>query len=155
MYNDLGTNSFDFRIHFCCLHSFIIFYIETAKWSHQIGTLRAKDLRKNEPILQEVGSTHVPHTQPVFRVVLLHKRASGPWLISRYYNIISTFLVGILSIKYFWGGTVGNAYTFQIAFWYGADFKRSSCEKWTFARNHFGYRGNDRALAGCTWIPHH
>ena len=28
--------------------------------------------RKNESILQERGSTHVPPTQPVFRVILLH-----------------------------------------------------------------------------------
>ena len=37
----------------------------------QIGTLRAKDLRKNVSILQNGGSAHFPHTQPVIRVVLL------------------------------------------------------------------------------------
>ena len=37
----------------------------------QIGTLRAKDIRKNVFILQKGGSTHFPHTQPVIRVVLL------------------------------------------------------------------------------------
>ena len=40
----------------------------------QIGTLTAKDLRKNAFILQEGGSTHVLSTQPVIRVVLLHKK---------------------------------------------------------------------------------
>ena len=38
----------------------------------QIGTLRAKDPRKNVLILQEGGSTPVPPTPPVIRVVLLH-----------------------------------------------------------------------------------
>ena len=32
-------------------------------------SLRAKGLRKNLPVLQEVGSTHILLTQPVFRVV--------------------------------------------------------------------------------------
>ena len=38
----------------------------------QIGTLRAKDLRKNVSILQEGGLTPVSHTLLVIRVVLLH-----------------------------------------------------------------------------------
>ena len=41
----------------------------------QIGTLRAKDLRKHVTIFQKGGSTHVPPTLLVIRVVLLHKRA--------------------------------------------------------------------------------
>ena len=38
----------------------------------QIGTLRAKDLRKNVSILQEGGLTPVPYTLLVIRVVFLH-----------------------------------------------------------------------------------
>ena len=38
----------------------------------QIGILRAKDLRKNVPILQEGGFTPAPSTLLVIRVVLLH-----------------------------------------------------------------------------------
>ena len=41
----------------------------------QIGTLRAKDLRKNVSILQKRGLTTVPPTQPIVRLVLLHKQA--------------------------------------------------------------------------------
>ena len=43
----------------------------------QIGILRAKDLWKNIAILQEGGSTHVPPTQPVIRVFLLHKQGDN------------------------------------------------------------------------------
>ena len=38
----------------------------------QIGTLRAKDLRKNVSILQEGGFTPAPPTPLVIRVVLPH-----------------------------------------------------------------------------------
>ena len=41
----------------------------------QIGTLRAKDLRKNVPVFQGGGSTPAPPTPPIIRVVLLQKRA--------------------------------------------------------------------------------
>ena len=70
---------------YCSSQIFRLRHLAPFDWKFlQIGTLRAKDLRKNEPILQEVGSTHVPLTQPVFRVVLLQKRASGQRLLSRY-----------------------------------------------------------------------
>ena len=70
---------------YCNSQSFRLRHLAPFDWKFlQIGTLRAKDLRKNEPILQEVGSTHIPLTQPVFRVVLLQKRASRQRLMSRY-----------------------------------------------------------------------
>ena len=41
----------------------------------RIGTLRAKDLRKNVPILQKGGFTPAPLTLLAIRVVLLQKQA--------------------------------------------------------------------------------
>ena len=47
-------------------------YLAPFDWKFlQIGTQRAKDIRKNVFILQKGGSTHFPHTQPDIRVVLL------------------------------------------------------------------------------------
>ena len=71
----LGTSlKFDF---YCNSQSFRLRHLAPFDWKFlQIGTLRAKDLRRNEPILQEVGSTHIPLIQSVFRVVLLQKRAN-------------------------------------------------------------------------------
>ena len=38
----------------------------------KIGTLRAKDIRKNVPVLQVRGSAPAPPTSPIIRVVLPH-----------------------------------------------------------------------------------
>ena len=68
-------NKSDFH---CNSQSFRLRHLAPFDWKFlQIGTLRAKDLRRTEPILQEVGSTHIPPLiQSVFRVVLLQKRAN-------------------------------------------------------------------------------
>ena len=41
----------------------------------KLGSVSVKDIRKNVPISQVGGSSHVPSTPPVVWVVLLHKRA--------------------------------------------------------------------------------
>ena len=57
---------------YCNSQSFRLRHLAPFDWKFlQIGTLRAKDLRKNVSILQKGGSTHFPHTQSVIRVVLL------------------------------------------------------------------------------------
>ena len=61
----------------------------------QIGTQRAKDLRKNGLILQKGASTHIPHKQPVIRVVLLQKRSNA---------LIKTFAIPL----YFGEGLILN-----------------------------------------------
>ena len=59
---------------------YINFFVQSLKHGHlpqfdwkclQIGTLRAKGIRKNVFILQKGWSTQFPHTQPVIGVVLL------------------------------------------------------------------------------------
>ena len=55
--------------------SFRLRHLAPFDWKFlQIGTQRAKDLRKNVSILQQGGLTTVPPTQPVVRLVLLHKQ---------------------------------------------------------------------------------
>ena len=63
---------------YCSSQIFRLRHLAPFDWKFlQIGTLRAKDPRKKYPILQAEGSTHIFLTQPVFRVVLLQKSASG------------------------------------------------------------------------------
>ena len=62
-------NKSDFH---CNSQSFRLRHLAPFDWKFlQIGTQRAKDIRKNVFILQKGGSTHFPHTQPDIRVVLL------------------------------------------------------------------------------------
>ena len=65
----LGTS---FKMTFIVIAKVSDFAILLLDWKClQIGTLRAKDIRKNVSILQKGGATHFPHTQPAIRVVLL------------------------------------------------------------------------------------
>ena len=41
----------------------------------KLGSVSVKDIRKNAPVLQVGGSSHIPSTPPVVWVVLLHKTA--------------------------------------------------------------------------------
>ena len=62
-------NKSDFH---CNSQSFRLRHLAPFDWKFlQIGTQRAKDMRKNVFILQKEGSTHFPYTQPDIRVVLL------------------------------------------------------------------------------------
>ena len=68
----------------------------------RIGTLRAKDLRKNVLILQKGGFTPVPLTLLAIRVVLLQKQA-----------IVQRFLsLTVCSISY-WQFDIHNMYLFS------------------------------------------
>ena len=60
---------------YCNSQSFRLRHLAPFDWKFlQVGTLRAKDLRKNAAVLQEGGSTPDPPTPLVIRVVLLHKQ---------------------------------------------------------------------------------
>ena len=64
-------NKSDFH---CNSQSFRLRHLAPFDWKFlQIGTLRAKDLRKNVPILQKWGFIPAPLTLLAIRVVLLHK----------------------------------------------------------------------------------
>ena len=66
-----------YYIKFCFL-SLILRHFAPFDWKFlQIGTQRAKELRKNGLILQKGASPHFPHRQPVIRVVLLQKRSNA------------------------------------------------------------------------------
>ena len=60
---------------YCNSQSFRLRHLAPFDWKFlQIGTQRAKDMRKNVFILQEGGPTPALPTLPVIRVVLLHKQ---------------------------------------------------------------------------------
>ena len=81
-----------------CIQSLKISKLPSFEWKFlQIGTQRAKDPRKNVPILQE--GEFAPPTPPLIRVVLLHKQG---------YRVILYFLKSMLLLEVQW---VNNEYS--------------------------------------------
>ena len=59
----------------------------------KLGSVSVKDIRKNVPILQVGGSSHILSTPPVVWVVLLHKMAFCQSFISTTVNVLNSYIL--------------------------------------------------------------